>query len=184
MQGYVLRGTICIWPREKNNCQCPRRLEPTKVISRVGCDGRGGGGGVECYTNTLVTYKLCENRSLNKEGFILRRSSTKRLSYLKPRANGRNFVGQQLRPNIVGCYTCYMLDPFLHTRVACCCANFEAGETFKPTTPNIASPPQMSFGVRLSRSHFSQNECVTNEPQRTRGGYSQYSFFCFVIAEA
>ena len=83
--------------QEKNNCQCPRRLEPTRVISRVGCDGGGGGGGVECYTNTLVTYKLCENRSLNKEGFILRRSSTKRLSYLKPHANGRNFVGQQLR---------------------------------------------------------------------------------------
>ena len=56
-----------------------------------------------------------KNRSLNKKAYILRRFSTKRLSYLRPRANGRNFVGQQLRPNIVGCYTCYMLHPFLHT---------------------------------------------------------------------
>ena len=184
MQGYASSAVQFAYdPGKKTTVSALEGWSPTRVIIRVGCDG-GGGGGVECYTNTLVTYKLCENRSLNKEGFILRRSSTKRLSYLKPHANGRNFVGQQLRPNIVGCYTCYILDPFLHTRVACCCANFEAGETFKPTTPNIASPPQMSFGVRLSRSHFSRNECVTNEPQRTRGGYSQHSFFCFVIAEA
>ena len=34
--------------------------------------------------------------------------------------------------------------------------------------------PQTSFGVRLSRIHFSptwgRNECVTNEPQRTSAG--------------
>ena len=35
--------------------------------------------------------------------------------------------------NIVGCY---MLRPFAHP-VACCCAKFETGQTFQPTTPNI-----------------------------------------------
>ena len=149
----------------------------------------GGGGGGGRRSGVLHQHsrdiQIMRKQEPKQRGFHPQKIFDKAwLSYLKPHANGRNFVGQQLRPNIVGCYTCYMLDPFLHTRVACCCANFEAGETFKPTTPNIASPPQMSFGVRLSRSHFSQNECVTNEPQRTRGGYSQHSFFCFVIAEA
>ena len=37
-------------------------------------------------------------------------------------------------PNIVGCY---MLRPFAHP-VACCCAKFETGQTFQPTTPNIS----------------------------------------------
>ena len=42
-------------------------------------------------------------------------------------------------PNIVGCY---MLRPFAHSVsccdvVVCCCAKFETGQTFQPTTPNI-----------------------------------------------
>ena len=37
-------------------------------------------------------------------------------------------------PSIVGCY---MLRPFAHP-VACCCAKFETGQTFQPTTPNIS----------------------------------------------
>ena len=40
----------------------------------------------------------------------------------------------------------------------------------------VASP-QASFGVRLSRIHFSptgRNECVTNEPQRTPAGRLGY----------
>ena len=37
-------------------------------------------------------------------------------------------------PSIVGCY---MLHPFVHP-VACCCAKFETGQTFQPTTPNIS----------------------------------------------
>ena len=40
-------------------------------------------------------------------------------------------------PNIVGCY---MLRPFAHP-VACCCAKFETGQTFQPTTPNISFVP-------------------------------------------
>ena len=47
---------------------------------------------------------------------------------LKPRANGRNIVG------------CYMLRPFAHP-VVCCCAKFETGQTFQPTTPNISFVP-------------------------------------------
>ena len=37
-------------------------------------------------------------------------------------------------PDIVGCY---MLRPFAHP-VGCCCAKFETGQTFQPTTPNIS----------------------------------------------
>ena len=37
-------------------------------------------------------------------------------------------------PNIVGRY---MLRPLAHP-VACCCAQFETGQTFQPTTPNIS----------------------------------------------
>ena len=45
-------------------------------------------------------------------------------------------------PNIVGCY---MLRPFAHSVaccdvVACCCAKFETGETFQPTTPISFAP--------------------------------------------
>ena len=40
-------------------------------------------------------------------------------------------------PNTVGCY---MLRPFAHP-VACCCAKFETGQTFQPTTPNISFVP-------------------------------------------
>ena len=39
-----------------------------------------------------------------------------------------------LTPNIVGCH---MLRPFTHP-VACCCTNFESGQTFEPTTPSIS----------------------------------------------
>ena len=47
-------------------------------------------------------------------------------------------------PNIVGCY---MLRPFAHPVACCwmllrvCCAKFEAGQTFQPTTPKISFVP-------------------------------------------
>ena len=53
----------------------------------------------------------------------------------------------------------------------------ETAESLKLTTLCIyVASPQTSFGVRLSRIHFSptetwgRNECVTNEPQRTSAG--------------
>ena len=48
-----------------------------------------------------------------------------KLRGIRLRPNGRNIVG------------CYMLRPFPHP-VACCCAKFETGQTFQPTTPNIS----------------------------------------------
>ena len=51
--------------------------------------------------------------------------------FIRLRANGCNVVG------------CYMLHPFatlLHV-VACCCAKFETGQLFQPTTPNISFVP-------------------------------------------
>ena len=43
--------------------------------------------------------------------------------------------------------------------------------------------PQTSFGVRLSRIHFSptRNECVTNEPQRTSAGRLVAGIYFFSI---
>ena len=55
---------------------------------------------------------------------------------LKPRANGRNIVGQQL-PTLLHVTRCVRLYTLLHV-VGCCCANFETGQTFQPTTPNIS----------------------------------------------
>ena len=61
------------------------------------------------------------------------------LGSLKPRANGRNIVGQQL-PTLLD-VTCYVrLHTLLHV-VACCCAKFETGQTFQQTTPNISFVP-------------------------------------------
>ena len=40
-------------------------------------------------------------------------------------------------PNIMDVTCCVWLQTLLHV-VACCCAKFENGETFEPTTPNIS----------------------------------------------
>ena len=58
---------------------------------------------------------------------------------MKPRANGRNIVGQQL-PTLLDVTCCFRLHALLHV-VACCCAKFETGQTFQPTTPNISFVP-------------------------------------------
>ena len=57
----------------------------------------------------------------------------------KPRANGRNIVGQQL-PTLLDVTCCVRLHTLLHV-VGCCCAKFETGQTFQPTTPNISFVP-------------------------------------------
>ena len=61
---------------------------------------------------------------------------------LKPRPNGRNFVDNNsqhcwmLHVASVCTPCCMLLDV-----VACCCAKFETGQTFQPTTPNISFVP-------------------------------------------
>jgi len=55
---------------------------------------------------------------------------------LTPRANGRNIVGQQLL-TLLDVTCCVRLHTLLHV-VGCCCAKFETGQTFQPTTPNIS----------------------------------------------
>ena len=62
-----------------------------------------------------------------------------RYMFLKPRANGRNIVGQQL-PTLLDVTCCVRLHTLLHV-VGCCCAKFESGQTFQPTTPNISFVP-------------------------------------------
>ena len=58
---------------------------------------------------------------------------------LKPRANGRNIFGQQL-PTLLDVTCCVRLYTLLHV-VGYCCAKFETGQTFQPTTPNISFVP-------------------------------------------
>ena len=55
---------------------------------------------------------------------------------VKPHANRRNIVGQQL-PTLLDVTCCL---PFAHP-VACCCAKFETSQTFQPTTPQISFVP-------------------------------------------
>ena len=66
---------------------------------------------------------------------------------VKPRANGRNIVGQQL-PTLPWmlhvaslCTPCCMLLDVL----ACCCAKFETGQTFQSTTPGPTLLAQQSW---------------------------------------
>ena len=51
-------------------------------------------------------------------------------------ANGCNIVEQQL-PTLLDVTCCIHLHTLLHL-VGCCCAKFETGQTFQPTTPNIS----------------------------------------------
>ena len=55
------------------------------------------------------------------------------------RANGRNIVDQQLS-TLLDVTCCVRLHTLLHV-VAYCCAKFETGQTFQPTTPNIYFVP-------------------------------------------
>ena len=61
-------------------------------------------------------------------------------SYLRRvlRKNGP-IVGQQL-PTMLD-VTCFVRLHTLLYVVACCCAKFETGQTFQPTTPNISFVP-------------------------------------------
>ena len=58
---------------------------------------------------------------------------------VKPHANRRNIVGQQL-PTLLDVACCVRLHTLLHV-VGCCCAKFETSQTFQPTTPNISFVP-------------------------------------------
>ena len=58
---------------------------------------------------------------------------------IKPRANGRNIVDQQL-PTLLDVTSFVRLHTLLQV-VGFCCAKFETGQTFQPTTPNISFVP-------------------------------------------
>ena len=70
---------------------------------------------------------------------ILGRATLKLFGSVKPHANGRNIVGQQL-PSLLDVTCCVRLYTLLHV-VGCCCAKSETGQTFSyaqtdATTPN------------------------------------------------
>ena len=102
--------------------------------------------------NAFSTFPICylsQLKHLDMNAFIpgkhARRTSfiKPKLSSLwevKPRANGPNIVGQQLS-TLLDVTCCVRLHTLLHWSVACCCAKFEAGQTFQPTTPNISFVP-------------------------------------------
>ena len=54
-------------------------------------------------------------------------------------ANGRNIVVHQL-PTLLDVTCCVRLHTLLYV-LGCCCAKFETGQTFQPTTPNISFVP-------------------------------------------
>jgi len=89
-------------------------------------------------TETLwITLGIHEfNRENGSLPVVLRHSKT---PFLKPRTNGRNIVGQQL-PTLLDVTCCVRLHTLLHV-LGCCCAKFETGQTFQPTTPNISFVP-------------------------------------------
>ena len=76
---------------------------------------------------------------------------------MKPRANGRNIVGQQL-PTMLEVTCCVRLHTLLHV-VGCCCAKFETGQAYKPTSPNFSSVlwSQKRSATMLDRLHSSSN---------------------------
>ena len=58
----------------------------------------------------------------------------------KTRANGRIIVSQQL-PTLLNVNTCWVRLHTLLQVVGCCCAKFETGQTFQPTTPKNSFVP-------------------------------------------
>ena len=73
---------------------------------------------------------------------------------VKPRVNGRNIVGQQL-PTLLDVTCCVRLQTLLHV-VGCCCAKFETGQTFQPTTPNISFVPWSPKRIATMLEPFAQ----------------------------
>ena len=74
----------------------------------------------------------------------------------KPRTNGCNIVGQQILKSVdVEC--CVLLHKKLLSVVGNCCAKFETGQTFEPTSPHISlvpSSPKCSATMCWIRLHI------------------------------
>ena len=66
------------------------------------------------------------------------------IANVKPRANGRDIVGQKL-PKLLDVICCVHLHILLHVATCCwefnCCAKFETSETFGPTILNSSFVP-------------------------------------------
>ena len=74
---------------------------------------------------------------------------------------------QHCWPTTPSNFVCYTLRPFAHP-VACCCAKFETGQTFEPTTPNICFVP---WSPKRSATMLDPSVCTTLPTllgQRTR----------------
>ena len=84
-------------------------------------------------------------------------ASNKGKTSFKPRANGRNTVGQQLQ-TLLDVTCCVRLHTLLHV-VGCCCAKFETGQTFSPvqtdaTLLRVDAP--VCTGLKVTNINFLQ----------------------------
>ena len=99
------------------------------------------------------------------------------LSSLKPRANGRNIVGQQL-PILLDVTCCVRLHTLLHV-VGSCCIRLHTTANTDATTPNIVGPTMLSCCVRvqnkaerlLSLPLLSKSKMATTRGKIRRNNY-------------
>ena len=99
------------------------------------------------------------------------------LSSLKPRANGRNIVGQEL-PILLDVTCCVRLHTLLHV-VGSCCIRLHTTANTDATTPNIVGPTMLSCCVRvqnkaerlLSLPLLSKSKMVTTRGKIRRNNY-------------
>ena len=83
-----------------------------------------------------VVCKRMQQLSTSLGPAVHRGKNTAHKALVKPSAHEGNIVGQQL-PTLLDVTCCIRLHTLLGV-VACCCAKFETGQTFQPTTPNIS----------------------------------------------
>ena len=86
-----------------------------------------------------VVCKRMQQLSTSLGPAVHRGKNTTHKALVKPSAHGGNIVCQQL-PTLLDVTCCIRLHTLLDV-VACCCAKFETGQTFQPTTPNISFVP-------------------------------------------
>ena len=95
---------------------------------------------VEIHTLYVMRCKSVSLTLKQAKGASGDREVTKRatLSSLKPRANERNIVGQQL-PILLDVACCVRLHTLLHV-VGSCCIRLHTTDNTDATTPNIVGP--------------------------------------------
>ena len=111
----------------------PRKIHVRTLVKKY--------ASVEIHTLYVIRYKSVSlTLKQAKRASMRYRKVTKRatLSSLKPRANGRNIVGQEL-PILLDVTCCVRLHTLLHV-VGGCCIRLHTTANTDATTPNIIGP--------------------------------------------